>query len=566
MEVIKIANSSVIHYDSHIERGLSVIDGNQKTTENEDIFQFSSQRSKKQVLGKIFGDSKGIGDCKDGFDSGNSGPGSRRTTELCVVENRKPKCQDGLLLSEKVSGPVLSESLVERLPYKLSHKTSRWKRFDHKQMAISTGYERGIELGKRGLVSNDIDRKNSKKKPKRTHQRPSDGLIEVEPPLDSVVGDVYSDATGWDIPASFKASHPVVASEIEKVVVSTDPDSLVWTCSLDGVVSCKSAYDSLSEVRSSVFWGKQIWASFIPPSRSVLIWRLFHGKIPTDIALRARGFISPSRCRFCCAAEEDLRHLFLNCFFVRGLWDAVSSTFGHKLKLDGTCLDLWQEAMRVVFSTQMQALWRVSIITVFWVVWFLRNQATFEGGKPVFTDALSMIWRSVREADSLQSGTMKNSVVNTDGAAFGSPGLSGCAGVFRTCRGFVRGCFAIPLGVCFAFEAELAAAIHAIDYAWTFGWHRLWLESDSTFVVNILRSRSRKVPWHWRPAWDRCLCLISQMDFAVTHIYREGNQVADSLASRSPSIVSPTWWWTAPSFCNSFIFNDFCCRPSFRFC
>ncbi|KAK0572334.1 hypothetical protein LWI29_030054 [Acer saccharum] len=423
----------------------------------------------------------------------------------------------------------------------------------------------------------------------------------LQPPLDSVVGDVYSDATGWDIPASFKASHPVVASEIEKVVVSTDPDSLVWTCSLDGVVSCKSAYDSLSEVGSSVFWGKQIWASFIPPSRSVLIWRLFHGKIPTDIALRARGFISPSRCRFCCAAEEDLRHLFLDCFFVRGLWDAVSFTFGHKLKLDGTCLDLWQEAMRVVFSTQMQALWRVSIITVFWVVWFLRNQATFEGGKPVFADALSMIWRSVREADSLQSGTMKNSVaelqtlhrlhvsgrppkaprilevnwhppppgclkVNTDGAAFGSPGLAGCAGVFRTCRGFVRGCFAIPLGVCFAFEAELAAAVHAIDYAWTFGWHRLWLESDSTFVVNILRSRSRKVPWRWRPAWDRCLRLISQMDFAVTHIYREGNQVADSLASRSPSIVSPTWWWTAPSFCNSFIFNDFCCRPSFRFC
>ncbi|KAK0584291.1 hypothetical protein LWI29_010574 [Acer saccharum] len=178
----------------------------------------------------------------------------------------------------------------------------------------------------------------------------------LQPPLDSVVGDIYSDATGWDILASFKASHPDVASEIEKVVVSTDPDSLVWTCSLDGVVSCKSAYDSLSEVRSSVFWGKQIWASFIPTSRSVLIWRLFHGKIPTDIALRARGFISPSRCRFCCAAEENLRHLFLDCLFVRGLWDAVSSTFGHKLKLNGTCLILWQEAMRVVFSTQMQAL------------------------------------------------------------------------------------------------------------------------------------------------------------------------------------------------------------------
>ncbi|KAK3199937.1 hypothetical protein Dsin_023352 [Dipteronia sinensis] len=204
---------------------------------------------------------------------------------------------------------------------------------------------------------------------------------------------------GWDIPESFRASHPDVASEIEKVVISTDPDSLFWTCSLDGVVSYKSAYDSLSEVRSSAFW------------------------------------------------EEDLRHLFPNCLFARGLWDAVSSTFSHKLKLDGICLDLWHEAMMVVFSTQLKALWRV----------------------------------------------------NTDGDAFGSPGLAGCAGVFRTCRGFFKGCFAIPLIVCFAFEAELAAAVHTIDYAWTFGWRRLWLESDSTFVVDTLRSRSYKVPWRWRP-------------------------------------------------------------------
>ncbi|KAK2638448.1 hypothetical protein Ddye_026243 [Dipteronia dyeriana] len=219
----------------------------------------------------------------------------------------------------------------------------------------------------------------------------------------------------------------------------------------------------------------------------------------------------------------------------------------------------------------------------------------------VFVEALSLLWHSVYEADSLQSGTMKNSVdefqilqwlhvsdrspkaprilevnwrpppsgchkVNTDGAAFGSPGLVGCARVFLTCRGFVKCCFAISLGVCFAFEAELAAAIYTIDYAWTFDWRRLRLESNSTFVVDILRSRSRKVPWGWRTDWDRCLGLISQMDFAVTHIYREGNQVADSLDSRSPNIVSPTWWWNAPNFCNLFIFNDFCSKPSFRFC
>ncbi|KAK2664369.1 hypothetical protein Ddye_002943 [Dipteronia dyeriana] len=172
-----------------------------------------------------------------------------------------------------------------------------------------------------------------------------------------------------------------------------------------------------------------------------------------------------------------------------------------------------------------QPSFRVSSITVFWAVWFFRNQATFEDDKIVFADALSLLWHSVGEADSLQSGTMKNSVdelqilqrlhvsgrppkaphilevnwrptpsgcikVNTDEAAFGS---LGCAGVFRTCMGFVKGCFAIPLGVCFAFKVELVAAVYTIDYAWTFGWRRLWLESDSTCVVDILRSRSRKV-------------------------------------------------------------------------
>ena len=90
----------------------------------------------------------------------------------------------------------------------------------------------------------------------------------------------------------------------------------------------------------------------------------------------------------------------------------------------------------------------------------------------------------------LPSGCLK---VNTDEATVGSPSLTGCAGIFHTYMGFVKGCFVIPFSVCFAFEAELAATVHTIDYAWTFGWRRLWLESDSAFVVAILRSRSRKV-------------------------------------------------------------------------
>ena len=61
--------------------------------------------------------------------------------------------------------------------------------------------------------------------------------------------------------------------------------------------------------------------------------------------------------------------------------------------------------------------------------------------------------------------------VNIDGAAFGSSGLAGSAGIFCTSYGFVKRCFAISRGIGFAFEAELADAIHAILYTWEKDWH-----------------------------------------------------------------------------------------------
>ncbi|KAK3183585.1 hypothetical protein Dsin_030871 [Dipteronia sinensis] len=73
--------------------------------------------------------------------------------------------------------------------------------------------------------------------------------------------------------------------------------------------------------------------------------------------------------------------------------------------------------------------------------------------------------------------------VKTDGAALSSRGVGGCGGVFRNCRAFVKGCFAVPLGQVFAFEAELLAASMTINFTWQNGWHQIWLESDSSYMV-----------------------------------------------------------------------------------
>ncbi|KAK2649124.1 hypothetical protein Ddye_016613 [Dipteronia dyeriana] len=91
--------------------------------------------------------------------------------------------------------------------------------------------------------------------------------------------------------------------------------------------------------------------------------------------------------------------------------------------------------------------------------------------------------------------------VNTDGVALSSPGVRGCGGIFRNCRAFVKGCFVVPVDHVFAFEAELLAASIAIKFAWQNRWHRIWLESDYSYVVQLLSSRFEQVPWRIRQAW-----------------------------------------------------------------
>ncbi|KAK2648928.1 hypothetical protein Ddye_016417 [Dipteronia dyeriana] len=149
-----------------------------------------------------------------------------------------------------------------------------------------------------------------------------------------------------------------------------------------------------------------------------------------------------------------------------------------------------------------------------------------------FRSALSFVWRAVSDANRLEIGCMRNCVddllilhrfdlrghlarapviksviwsppapgwtkVNTDGAALSSP------------------------------------ASKAINFAWQNEWHRIWLESDSSYVVQLLSSRSEQVPWWIQQAWQHCIYQISKMEFQVSHIFREGNQVADALSKHA---------------------------------
>jgi hypothetical protein len=74
------------------------------------------------------------------------------------------------------------------------------------------------------------------------------------------------------------------------------PDKLVWRPSSFGDLTFKDAYLFNVELGNQLSWAKTIWSIDIPPTKSLLVWRLMHDKTPTDENLMFRGCNLASQC------------------------------------------------------------------------------------------------------------------------------------------------------------------------------------------------------------------------------------------------------------------------------
>lgn len=153
---------------------------------------------------------------------------------------------------------------------------------------------------------------------------------------------------------------------------------------------------------------------------------------------------------------------------------------------------------------------------------------------------------------------------NIDGASNGNPGNSACGGILRDHNADFILCFAEPLGICSSYQAELCAFMRAVELSHQNQWQNVWIETDSSLVVQAYRS-SNQVPWQLRNRWNNVKTLIQRFNCIVSHVFREGNQVADSLANHGLSLNGISVWNEAPFFISSSFFRDKEGRSNFRF-
>jgi ribonuclease HI len=132
--------------------------------------------------------------------------------------------------------------------------------------------------------------------------------------------------------------------------------------------------------------------------------------------------------------------------------------------------------------------------------------------------------------------------VNTDGAATKNPNNASAGGIFRNNEGICIGCFAQNLGITNAYNAELMAAILAMETALQKGFNHLWLETDSQLVCLALKSSSC-VPWSLRNRWNNCIAFVRNINFIFSHIYRERNSCADGMANIGLNLPMNLFVW-----------------------
>ncbi|KAL2497408.1 Uncharacterized protein Adt_22958 [Abeliophyllum distichum] len=117
--------------------------------------------------------------------------------------------------------------------------------------------------------------------------------------------------------------------------------------------------------------------------------------------------------------------------------------------------------------------------------------------------------------------------INTDGCV--KDGVASGGGIIRDSSGQCIRAFFSFYGDCTILEAELRAILDGIILAQRLGLSVLWVESDSTLAIHCIIKGGG--PWHIQATLRHIRHLLALDRNTITHIFREGNQVADLLAS-----------------------------------
>lgn len=91
----------------------------------------------------------------------------------------------------------------------------------------------------------------------------------------------------WSLPRNFQSRFPDMTNSILRIVLLEMDleDKIIWPFTSSGVLSESAAYDFLSTSSPPIYWGSLIWQCAIQPRKSVISWKVLHGRALVDTVL-----------------------------------------------------------------------------------------------------------------------------------------------------------------------------------------------------------------------------------------------------------------------------------------
>ena len=133
---------------------------------------------------------------------------------------------------------------------------------------------------------------------------------------------------------------------------------------------------------------------------------------------------------------------------------------------------------------------------------------------------------------------VKRATIFTDGAARGNPGPASIGIIIKNEQGKLLASVSQCIGTTTNNQAEYMAIITALEKAISLGVRQVDLYSDSELVVRQINGRYRVKNAALKTLYQRAKQLQASLEgFTITHIPRQQNAEADSLANRALDIA-----------------------------
>ncbi|CAN0855308.1 Putative ribonuclease H protein At1g65750, partial [Linum grandiflorum] len=109
-------------------------------------------------------------------------------------------------------------------------------------------------------------------------------------------------------------------------------------------------------------------------------------------------------------------------------------------------------------------------------------------------------------------------------------------GLIWDSQGRVLHAFVANFGLCSIARAELRVAIHGLSLAWDMSFWKVYLQMDSSRALDFLLGNPPDDARHGSSIRVARQLLARNWEVSASHIYREGNNVADLLAHHGHSM------------------------------